>query len=248
MQSRHILSSSHSKVISKSYYMYGKHAVLAALINKNRLVNIVKCTASILAQYQHIIEKYKFEIVQNKNLDNMVGDKAIHQGIIAEVKTIFSSDINKILTSERVVILDQVVDPQNIGSIIRSAAAFNVDALIMSESHSPEESAALAKAASGALELVNIVRVSNLKRAIDLLKNSGFWLIGLDGSAHDTLNNKIMSPKMAVVLGSEGKGLRHLTKESCDFLIKIPINDNVESLNVSNVAAIIFHQISLNGK
>ena len=148
----------------------------------------------------------------------------------------FSTDI------DRIVILDQITDPQNIGAIIRSAAAFGITKLILPANNSTDESASIAKAASGCLELVQVAKVANIKTAIETLKRQGFWIVGLDLEGKDNnLNSLSEFNKIAIIIGSEAKGMRRLTNESCDFLIKIPISNKVESLNASNAASIIFH-------
>jgi len=222
--------------------MYGKHAVLAALANSRRLISNVFCTKDNYIEHK-IINNFKHEIVDNSFLNKILGPGHNHQGIAAKVKEIFLNNIDELDLNEdecKVAILDQITDPQNIGSIIRSAAAFNIKAIIMPYDNSPSECAGLAKTASGTLELVKIVRVVNLKQTIDSLKKKGFWIIGLAGEASEEINKKLLGGKIAIILGSEDKGMRRLTKESCDYLVKIPITKEVESLNVSNAAAIVF--------
>ena len=147
----------------------------------------------------------------------------------------FSSEVAK------VAILDQITDPQNIGAIIRSAAAFGITKLLLPADNTPEENASIAKAASGALETVQIAKVVNLKMAIEILKKKGFWIVGLDAHGNNDLNDLAKFNKVAIIIGSEDKGLRPLTIKSCDLLVKIPISEKVESLNASNAASIIFY-------
>ena len=230
---------------SKSfYYMYGKHAVLAALSNKNRIVKQVYCTEDVFAQNKNLISKFRYEITNSEGFTKIIGPAGPHQGIAAYLSGLFSNEIRDIETIDKVAILDQITDPQNIGAIIRNAAAFNFEAIIIPADNAPDENSTIAKAASGALELVQIIKVPNLRNAIEFLKKNGFWIIGLDGHAKEILDKKLISSKMAIVLGSEDQGLRRLTKENCDHLVKIPISHSLESLNVSAASAIVFHLFS----
>ena len=143
-----------------------------------------------------------------------------------------------------VLILDQVTDPQNIGAIIRSAVAFNTLALIVQDKNAPAETGAMAKASAGMIEHLPIARVTNLSRAIEQLKNAGFWTIGMDGYAQNTVAEMNKSGKTAIIMGSEGKGMRRLVEESCDATVKLPMNEKVESLNVATAAAIVLYEIN----
>ena len=142
------------------------------------------------------------------------------------------------------VILDQVTDPHNIGAIVRSAAAFSADAVILTEYNSPSENNTIVKCAAGACESVPLVKVTNLASCMKTLKKEGYWIIGLDGHTETELNQSIFSDKIALVLGSEGTGMRKLTKDNCDYIAKIKISSNLESLNVSNAAAIALYEFS----
>lgn len=234
------------------YYMYGKHPTLAALNNPDRIIKKAFCTKDNFDNHKELISKHKYEIVQNNFITGILGNdpKLPHQGIAILVKSIFTRSSNiseETRLSKRIVILDQISDPQNIGSIIRNAAAFSIDTIIIPHDNSPTETAIIAKAASGTLETIRIITVINIKTVMEHLKKQGFWIIGLDSSAKDPLkpelflHNKSPLPKIALVLGAEGSGLRRLTKETCDYIVKIPISDKVESLNVSNAAAIAFY-------
>jgi len=226
-----------------SYYMYGKHAVFAALKNKNRQIKQIYCTPKVWDEYQKLLGKFKTEVVQNEFLNKKVGTDQSHQGIIALVETIFLKNITDFNFNEqidRIVVLDQITDPQNIGAIIRSAAAFGITKLIMQNDNMPDENGGIAKAACGCLELVEIVKVTNLKSSLDKLKKLGFWVVGLDIEGTDDIARNAETDKLVIVIGSEGKGMRRQTRESCDFLVKIPIASAVESLNASNAASIVF--------
>ncbi|BFD45587.1 MAG: 23S rRNA (guanosine(2251)-2'-O)-methyltransferase RlmB [Rickettsia endosymbiont of Sergentomyia squamirostris] len=237
-----------AKISKDLYYIYGKHPVLAALSNPKRYIQNVLCTEDIFNLHKNLISNHPYEITNIDYLTRLFGSNHNHQGIAANVKSIFSNrieDIDITIPNCKIAILDQITDPQNIGAIIRSAASFDITTIILPLDNAPDENATIAKTASGALELVQMVKVTNLRWSIEYLKKHGFWIIGLDGNAKQSLSTKIFSDRMAIVLGSEDKGIRRLVKEACDHLVKIPISSKVESLNVSNAAAIAFYLISL---
>ncbi|ASX28232.1 23S rRNA (guanosine(2251)-2'-O)-methyltransferase RlmB [Rickettsia sp. MEAM1 (Bemisia tabaci)] len=234
------------KLDSKNYYyIYGKHPVFSALNNPKRQIEDILCTQMIFDANKKLISSKPYKIVNNDVLSKLLENQT-HQGIAAKVKPIFShniEDINIKNSKCKIAILDQITDPQNIGAIIRSAAAFNMDAIILPLDNSPNENGTIAKAACGTLELIKIIKVTNLNSCINYLKKHGFWVIGLTGEADDYFTDKLISDKIALVFGSEDKGMRRLVQENCDHLAKIPISDKVESLNVSNAASIIFHSL-----
>ncbi|WP_316354980.1 23S rRNA (guanosine(2251)-2'-O)-methyltransferase RlmB [Candidatus Trichorickettsia mobilis] len=233
----------HSKTLAKSYYMYGKHPVLAALNNQHRNVERLFCDQEFFNAHKKTISSYKYEIVTNHNLNQLLKQPCNHQGIIAKVQSVFCNNIDDLVFTDnsKLVILDQITDPQNIGSIIRSAAAFDIQAIIMPTHHTPDENATIAKAASGALEFVKIVKVTNLQQIMQTLKNLGFWIIGFDGNTTEYPRNNLFTGKIIMVFGAEDTGMRRLTAETCDYLVKIPISKNIESLNVANAATIAFY-------
>ena len=157
--------------------------------------------------------------------------------------TLRDKDYNK-FSASTIVILDGVTDPHNIGAILRSMAAFDSQALIVTDKNAPSETAAMAKAASGALDIVPLIRITNLARALEQLKQAGFWIVGMEGTAEKSLRELDIPKKIAIVMGSEGEGMRRLTLQSCDFLAKLPISPKMESLNVSNAAAIALYELS----
>ena len=236
-------------------WLYGDHAVMAALANPARkfrrlVLTRAKFEALDAETKGRIEEQIAPEVVERDAISRLLPEHAIHQGIALLPAPLRDYRIEDLLesadeTSRIVAVLDQVTDPQNVGAILRSAAAFNVAAIIVPDRHSPPITGVLAKAASGAVETVPIVRVGNLSRALDQLAENGFWRIGLDGQAEQELAEAASSfQKVAVVLGAEGKGLRQLTAQKCDLLAKLPISSKVESLNVSNAAAITFYELA----
>lgn len=224
--------------------MYGRHSVLAALNNPKRYIENIFCTQSVFDKDKELISKYKYKVSTTIFLTKILGQDQNHQGIVAKVGPIFSHNINDIdFTKEncRIAILDQITDSQNIGSIIRSAAGFGIDAIILPSDNSPDENSTIAKVASGTLELIKIIKVTNLRSTMEYLKKEGFWIIGFDSSAKENINKQLFSNKIIIALGAEDHGLRRLTKETCDYIVKIPMSNKVESLNVANSAAIAFY-------
>lgn len=233
--------SSCNKAQNKSYYMYGRHAVLSALRNNIRHIEHIICNQEFFKLYEPLLQSHKLEIVNDKVITQKLKPGYNHQGVIAKVRGIFLSSIKSLELDKhncKLIILDQITDPQNIGSIIRSAAAFGIDAIILPQYHAPDENATIAKTASGGLELIKIAKITNLSQAIAELKRHGFWIIGFDGNAKSKLDNQLLSEKVAMVFGSEDSGMRKSTAQSCDYLVKIPISSNVQSLNVSNAVSI----------
>ena len=178
------------------------------------------------------------EIVRPSLIDARLGPDAVHQGLLAEADALPSPDIEDLAQEGIVLVLDQITDPHNVGAILRTAAAFGVDALVTTERHSPEFSGVLAKAASGGLEHVAIVSVVNLSRALSELGEMGYLRVGLDSDGTEALDAMPLQRPLALVLGAEGKGLRRLTRERCDAMARLDMPGPVKSLNVSNACAI----------
>jgi 23S rRNA (guanosine2251-2'-O)-methyltransferase len=183
-----------------------------------------------------------------RDLDQLLGPDSVHQGVALEAKQLSPIGLDEVESSGIVVVLDQVTDPHNVGAVLRSAAAFGASGLVLTERHSPPLSGALAKVASGALDLVPIVLVKNLAQALAELGEMGFLRVGLAEEGENALEALPLTKPLALVLGAEGKGLRHLTREHCDLLARIPTRSTLASLNVSNAAAIALHWASLNAK
>ncbi len=231
----------------KDIYLYGKHPVSLALENKRRVVREVLLLSSSVDKIK-LPKNVPFKIVSKEQLDALVGKDAVHQGIVARCQPLPQYSVVDVLDElascdkALVVILDQVTDPHNIGAVLRSAAAFNACAVIVPQNGAPDETGVLAKSASGALELIPLVKVKNLTRAMEELKENGFWCIGLDGYAKHSVYQTKLPKKCVIVMGSEGDGLRRLTSENCDDTVKLPMNPSVESLNVSNACAIALYE------
>ena len=227
---------------------WGRHAVAAALDNPERRVLKAWATreAAGLMQFPATMTVMMAEA---PDLGRMVPSDAPHQGVVIEVEPLEELWLGDVLTEapERAVllVLDQVTDPHNVGAILRSAAAFGAIGIVTQDRHSPPEGGALAKAASGALERVPWVRVVNLARALEEIAEAGFWRIGLAGEAEAELKDALGPPRVALVLGAEGPGMRHNIREHSDALARLPISNAVESLNVSNAAAVALYAASI---
>jgi 23S rRNA (guanosine2251-2'-O)-methyltransferase len=223
---------------------WGKHAVAAALDNPSRKVLRAWATREA-AEFMGFPKDVQVTLADVADLGRLVPHDAPHQGVVVEVEPledVWLDDVLQESAEPRVLlVLDQVTDPHNVGAILRSAAAFGAVGIVTQDRHSPPESGALAKAASGALERVPWVRVVNLARALEEISEAGFWRIGLAGDADMDLKPALGPPKVALVLGAEGPGLRHNTREHCDALARLPITDAIESLNVSNAAAVALY-------
>ena len=230
--------------------LWGKHAVAAALDNPDRKVLKAWATRDAAA-YMRFPKDVPVTLADVADLARLVPHDAPHQGVVIEVEALEEAWLDGILNDapERAVllVLDQVTDPHNVGAILRSAAAFGAIGIVTQDRHSPPESGVVAKAASGALERVPWVRVVNLARALDEIAEAAFWRIGLTGDADMDLKEALGSPRIALVLGAEGPGLRPNTREHCDALARLPISDAVESLNVSNAATVALYAASTHG-
>jgi len=228
-------------------YLYGIHTVRAALDNPRREKRVLLATPNALARLKEGGPTGKLHVreVTPRELDKLLGAEAVHQGVALEVEPVNRFGLNDITPLKLVVVLDQVTDPHNVGAILRSAAAFGAAGIVTQDRHSPPESGVVAKAASGALERVPWVRVVNLARALEEIGEAGFWRIGLTGDADTDLKDALGPPRVALVLGAEGPGLRPNTREHCDALARLPISDAIESLNVSNAAAVALYAASI---
>ncbi|MGI9417473.1 MAG: 23S rRNA (guanosine(2251)-2'-O)-methyltransferase RlmB [Geminicoccaceae bacterium] len=236
--------------------MYGRHAVEAALLNPRRTCHRLLATDEALDRMDPTARKRAPEIqrVERADLDAKLGEHIVHQGIALAAAPLPTLSLEKAAgpgqagdaATVTVLVLDRISDPQNLGAILRSAVAFGVRAVILPHRQSAELGGATAKAASGALDMIPIVEVTNLARTLDQLKELGYWRAGLDGQAAQTLNEAPRFDRLALVLGAEGSGIRRLVAEKCDLLLRLPISDRMESLNVSVACGIALYGLVRN--
>lgn len=221
------------------YWLYGAHAVASALANPQRTVRRILSLRDAAFAFPLESHHPKPEILEQKEMVLLLGPDAVHQGVAIEVEPLDQPFLEEVIRGNApLVFLDQVTDPHNVGAILRSAAAFGAAAVIIPKDNSASETAVMAKAASGALDIVPLVTVTNLATALRDVQEAGYWVAGLAGDAKQTFAEAKLGKKTALVLGAEGRGMRRLTAESCDILVKLPIDSRMESLNVSNAAAI----------
>jgi 23S rRNA (guanosine2251-2'-O)-methyltransferase len=238
-------------------WLHGVHPVLAALGNPDRTARRLLITSELAERLGPRLDgalaarngQLKPEIVERRALDNLLRE-AVHQGIALEADPLPEAFLQDLMIKAEsrpeslLVVLDQVTDPHNVGAVLRSAAVFGALAVIMQDRHAPESTGVLAKSASGALEAVPLVRVVNLARALDTLKEAGFWCLGLDAAAPTPIEAISPAAKRALVLGAEGAGLRRLVREACDEVARIDGPGPMTSLNVSNAAAVALYALS----
>jgi 23S rRNA (guanosine2251-2'-O)-methyltransferase len=223
--------------------IYGWHAVQAALENPARQIRRLLVTPNGARRLEELGLKPAIapEIVRPEEIDRELPPDAVHQGVLAEADPLPAPALEDLPSEGIVLVLDQITDPHNFGAIVRSAAAFGVAAIVTTARHSPEATGALAKSASGGLEYVPLVLVQNLARAMGELKARGFLLVGLAESGAVDLAEALLKAPLALVMGAEGKGLRALTRETCDLLARIALPGKIKSLNVSNAAALALY-------
>ena len=243
------------------HFLWGRHAVLAALANPERRIAAIHASgdsADTLARYIADLpaarrdELPPISTTDRRRLDAIeggTGEKAVHQGMAVAVWPLEPPALDDLLAVHanrpvRLICLDQLSDPRNVGAIMRSAAAFGAAAIVTQDRHAPPEGGVIAKSASGALEILPWVRVVNLARALDDIAEAGYWRLGLAGEAEATLGQALPAGPVALVLGAEGPGMRHNIGQHCDALARLPIGEQIESLNVSNAAAIALYAIA----
>jgi 23S rRNA (guanosine2251-2'-O)-methyltransferase len=237
----------------KGLWLYGRHAVAAALANPRRSCHRLLATAEGLAALGAAARRPGLEVatVERAEIERRLGAGAVHQGLALSVAPLPGVELKRACAPEAggnlVLLLDQINDPHNVGAILRSAAAFEARAMVLPERRSAELGGALAKAASGALDLVPVALVTNLARALDELAALGYWRLALDGAAEATLDQVPAVDNLALVLGAEGSGLRRLVKEHCDFAARLPIAPQMESLNVSVACGIALYALARRG-
>lgn len=228
-----------------AFWIGGKHAVLSAIKNPKRKMHKLIITEENQKDFnpKNFNKKILIETKDKKEIDKIfISENIVHQGVAAEIESIPTVELKEYLKStsnskNTLVVLDDITDQRNIGSIIRSCSAFNIDAVILLEKNYNPKNKMMYKSASGAMELVKIIPVSNITNALEILKKNNYWVYGLDGNAKENIEDQKWSNQNVFVFGSEGDGLRRLVKENCDHLIKIQINKEIESLNVSNAVS-----------
>jgi 23S rRNA (guanosine2251-2'-O)-methyltransferase len=228
--------------------LWGRHAVEAALKNPARRHRKLWATREGIASLDgELPADFPVEYADGADLARLVARDAPHQGLVLECEPLEDIHLSEILDEASegpLLVLDQVTDPHNVGAILRSAAAFGAAAIVTQDRHAPPEGGVVGKSASGALEIVPWVRVVNLARALEEMAEAGYWRIGLAGEAQATLAEALPSGPVALVLGAEGEGMRHNITAHCDALARLPISDAMESLNVSNAAAIALYAVA----
>lgn len=239
----------------RGLWLHGVHAVLAALGNPSRTCHRLLATEEALRREQAPLADLLSarpglhpESVERAALDALVGEDAVHQGLALLVAPLAQPSLDALLRRHAegpalLLALDQVTDPRNVGAILRSAAAFGAIGLIVPDRHAAPESGTLAKAASGALELVPYLPAGNLAAALEAAKAQGFWAVGLAGEAREDLLGAALPDRLVLCLGAEGPGLRRLTRERCDFLVRLPVAGALRDLNVSNAAAVALYEL-----
>lgn len=239
--------------------LFGTHAVTEAWLNAKRHIHMLYLTENNISEAEHLEQMAKkaglkrppATVVSKEEIDRSLPKGTVHQNIALQCQDLEEVSIQDILASvssketAKVVILDQVTDPHNIGAIIRSACAFGADGLVMQKKHTPTLSGILAKTACGGLEHLPIALETNLNRTIELLQEHGFFVVGLDERGEKTLSESPTYSKTALILGAEGSGLRRLVRENCDQLVKLPTIPPIASLNVSNAAAVALYDLSI---
>jgi len=223
--------------------LYGWHSVAMALANPQRRIRKLMLTENAARRLadEGVKPGVEPEIVRPQDIDRLLSPDAVHQGLFAEADALPSPALEELTPEGLVVVLDQITDPHNVGAILRSAAAFAAKAVVTTARHSPEATGVLAKAASGALELVPMVTVGNLARGLAALNERGFQTVGLDSQGQEDLGSIALREPLALVLGAEGRGLRQLTRETCSAVARLDLPGGIKSLNVSNAAAIALY-------
>ena len=226
--------------------LYGIHAVEAALGNPRRTIGRLLATENAARRLEPALKArgVKAEDALPKQLDRLLGSDAVHQGVVLETEPLPPVELVDVRPEGILLVLDQVTDPQNVGAVLRSAAAFGAAGVVLPERHTPPFTGALAKAASGALDIVPIILIGNLAQSLVQLGEAGFLRVGLAEEGAEPLETAALTLPLALVLGAEGKGLRQLTRETCDRLCRISTKGPLASLNVSNAAAIALHWAS----
>jgi 23S rRNA (guanosine2251-2'-O)-methyltransferase len=229
-----------------SLWIFGIHPVQAALANPRRKILRMMATPNALARLAEAGATFALppEETSPRDLDRLLGADAVHQGIAIEVAPLPALGLDTLADARLIVVLDQITDPHNVGAILRSAVAFAADAIVTTGRHAAAETGTLAKAASGALDQIKWIEVQNLARALEEIGRMGFTRIGLDSDAEREIETAVSGGRIALVLGAEGKGLRRLTRETCDVVARLSMPGAIDSLNVSNAAVLALYLAS----
>lgn len=238
--------------------LYGKHAVFSAITNKKRTLYKLLITENKLTELEEYLNKENFKLPKDlniqtchtKDLIEFVDEEAVHQGIVLFCSALPRLKLDTFLEKYQqnkgfpfILILDQITDPHNIGALIRSASAFGFKGIVVPQRNTPKDSSIIAKTSVGTCENIDLIEVNNINDAIKDLKEAGYWIAGLDGYATSYINELDISENLALIVGSEGKGIRDLVKKNCDILTKIPMIEGVESLNASVAGSVAMYQI-----
>ena len=244
MKSKHIRKVDTNK---HAIWIYGKHAVKAALLNPQREISrfiILESTKDFVDECGDI--SIKSEIVDRDFFTALFGRDSIHQGCAIFTKKLPEVFLEDIIEDEKdsrpIIFLDQVKDPQNIGTVLRAAAVLGARAVVVTENNTPQITPVIAKAASGALEIIPLIRIVNLFHTVKHLKEKGFWCVGLDENAKQKMHEISLDGKFIFIIGSEGEGMRRLSKEACDFLVQLPSFGNFSTLNAAQAATISLYE------
>lgn len=226
-------------------FLYGLHTVEVALANPRRVIHAIYATRNALARLEErgIVFPVPPQVVEPKWIDARVGEDAVHQGVLVETRPLEAVELTDLGRARLVLALDQVTDPHNVGAIMRSAVALGADAILTPTRHTATETGVLAKAASGAVDLLTHIEVVNLARALATLSKEGFTVVGLDSEGPASLEETEVGRRTVLVLGAEGKGLRPVTREACDHLARIDVPGAIKSLNVSNAAVLSLYVV-----
>jgi 23S rRNA (guanosine2251-2'-O)-methyltransferase len=235
------------------YWLYGKHPVDSAINNSSRIIYkllVTKNTNQLIDKYKAIIQdkNIEVEVLTNNEISEEIDiQESVHQGVAIQVKKLELTSIEKLLKTvnenSTILFLDQITDPQNIGAIIRSSLGFNVDAVITTKDNAPSENSTLVKSSAGAFEYIPYIQVTNISRTLNELKENGYWIASIVQNGTCSIQEIAKFNKLALIMGSEGKGVRDINLKQSDMTAKIEISPKLESLNVSNATAIVLHQL-----
>ena len=238
---------------SNIYWLYGNHPVDSAINNPSRIIYkllVTKNTNQLTDKYKNIIQdkNIKVEVLTNNEISKEIDiQESVHQGVAIQVKKLELTSIERLLKTvnenSTILFLDQITDPQNIGAIIRSSLGFNVDAVITTKDNAPSENSTLVKSSAGAFEYIPYIQVTNISRTLNELKENGYWIASIVQNGNCSIKEIAKFDKLALVMGSEGKGVRDINLKQSDMTAKIEMSSKLESLNVSNATAIVLHQL-----